>query len=958
MPTVGQIVPSHDFAHVMLQVNDNSARKSRTTETAPVTYANLLFAFVSPKGIDREMHTVATGGDEFVDTYGLGPVSIYGQAFLNAYAAASTNLATLHCLRVTADDATYSMGALVAHYRVTGGSSPVIPDEPDVPTESVIDVGEHTDITAVDSTDDSGVVTITLSGTNVVPGVSNKELFGDVAGNYVDVVLDLSTLDESKNYTVKQVNPALALYMGKDEYIKLVNGSYIKTKSYSGADLKDGYSFLVGGDSDISITITEENKASNGTDLGILVNDDAALFDVAYTTSEGYKITRRGEVAAGRLNPSLFEGFTGKAAELVLTFPGLDPAKQYQVTQINPVLSAWPGDAFISKDENDVWTKQRVYNGSDLVDGYSLLATDANDPITVTVCEKDTTEPICVITVDGTWTFVTAHTPSDESVNYKIASKIVFAGEAVPASYMAKARIAANRAVATAAEPVITEPGTLEVYYTFEKPDPAPTDIKDNIDSFITVDPTPDADGFTAVKLFDVACRGRGVWGNNIRIRLANYSRGDRLSNYKNYTLEVYEIENATMNKREEFTVSFHRNAVDVNGNTLFADFIVGDPYNSSNYVNLVVNENGFAELYAAYNKLYPDTTLTVETFDPILGFVKGSSSRMIEGLTIDTTRSGAISINGASGVSLKGGSDGAFGENVADREKAINEALLKAYTGEIDRNIRSKKLYPTDLILDAGFPLEIKLAIADLAKSRNDCVAILDAGTAFTTIEALREELADMEVYVNDRSQAVDAYYGKIKDPVTSQLIKVTSTYALAMAYPEHFAAQGGKHVALAGSSYAVVDAFIAGSAYPVFDTELDGQILDELTENHVNFLKINSLRQVVRGAQDTRQTIDTNLSELSNVFVLNDIARDCCMLCERYEYNFSEATDLQRFNKAADTLVSKYADAQVKSITGRFDQNDWESERGILHLYVEMVHKNIIKTAIVEIDVNRDDS
>jgi hypothetical protein len=33
----------------------------------------------------------------------------------------------------------------------------------------------------------------------------------------------------------------------------------------------------------------------------------------------------------------------------------------------------------------------------------------------------------------------------------------------------------------------------------------------------------------------------------------------------------------------------------------------------------------------------------------------------------------------------------------------------------------------------------------------------------------------------------------------------------------------------------------------------------------------------------------------------------------------------------------------------------NDWESERGILHLYVEFVHKNIIKRAIVEIDVNR---
>lgn len=958
MPTLGQIVPGHDYAHVMLQINDNSARRSRVSESAPTTYANMLFAFVSPKGIDREMHTVATGRDEFVDTYGLGPVSIYGQAFLNAYAAASTNLATLHCLRLTADDATYSMGALVAHYRVSGGASPVIPDEPVEPTESVVKTGEHTDITAVDSTDDSGVINITLSGTNVTAGVLDKETFGEVAGNYVDLVLDLSSLDESKTYTVKQINPALELYYGKDEYIKLVNGSYVKTKSYTGAALKEGYAFLVGSDSNVEITITEEDKSSNGTDLGVMVNDNAALFNASYTTSEGYTVTRRGEVVAGYMNPALFDTFTGKAAEIALKVPSVDATKKYVIKQINPALSAWPDDAYI-RQEDGVWIKERTYDGADLTnDSYSVLAADTNDKIVVTFTEEGETEPYYTVTIDGSWKFVTAHTPSDESVNYKVASKILFAGEVAPASYKTKAMLASRVAAAPAAE-TPENPGTLEVYYTFEKPEVSPTDFGEGeYNKIITVDHTPDAEGFTAVKMFDVVCRGRGVWGNNIRIRLANYSRGDRLSSYKNYTLEVYEIENATMNKREEFTIAFNRNAVDINSNTLFADFIVGDPYNASNYVNLAVNEAGFNELFAAYRKLYPATSLTVETFDPILGFVKGTSAKMIEGLTIDTARSGSVSINGASGVALKGGSDGAFGENMAGREAAINEALLKAYTGEVDRRIKSRKLFPTDLILDANYPLEIKLAIANLALDRGDCVAALDAGTEYTTVEAMREALADMEVYVNQRCQSVDAYYGKIKDPVTAQLVKVTSTYALAMAYPEHFAAHGGKHVPLAGSSYAVVNAFIPDSVYPVFDTDLDADILDELTESHVNFLKVNSLKQVVRGAQDTRQAIDTNLSELSNVFVLNDIARDCMVLCERYEYNFAEATDLQRFNKAADTLVNKYAAAQVKSITGRFDQNDWESQRGILHLYIEMVHKNIIKTAIVEIDVNRDDA
>lgn len=964
MPTVGQIVPLHEYAHVMTQINDNSARPSITESAATETYCNMIFAFTSPKGIDREMHTVSTGKNEFTNTYGLGPYSIYGQAFLNAYNAACTNNATLHCLRVTADDATYAMGALVAHYRVTGGSDGPINPEP-MKSDLINDCG-HTDITAVDSVDSDGNVVITLSGTDVASGIStaNEELFGEVNENVVDLILKFENLEDDKTYQVKQTNEMLAIYYGKDEYITQINGKYVKTKNYTGAALKDGYAFLVASNMTLDVEITEVASTPATCDLGILLADNKARVD-AKKIGTTYTVTRSGEAVAGILHPALFGNVTN-LMEMVFTIPDINTDKTYTIQQINPALSNFSDDPSISNVPGQGWTKVKSYNGTDIADGIALVTDSTNTPITLKVFENspdteidvNVANPSNTINIDGSFSFVTAHTPAvtPENTTYKVVSQFTFAGEAVTTSYMLKAMAAqskAARSTPTGAKTPLNEK-KMEIYYTFEQSSSALTSL-DNMENVVSVDATPDANGYVAVKLFDIACRGRGSWGNNVRFVLKNYSRGDRLSDFKNYILEVYEIEKGTLYKREEFTIAFTRDASNSAGNTLFADYIIGDPYQSSNYVTMRTNVPGFETLFAAYADLFPDTTYTVETFDPILGFQKGNTSKYIDGLSIDTTTTGTLSVSGASGVGLTGGSDGAFTEGYIGRENAINETLLKAYSGEIDRNIRSKKLYPADLILDAGFTVPIKLAIAKLVEERKDCIGIFDLGTDFNSYAGLLEELGDLEVYINNRAEAIDAYYGKIKDPVSYQLIKVTSTYQLASSYPNLFAQNGGKHVPLAGSAYAILSDFISGSAYPVYDDDLDSNVLDELTDLRVNFLKVNSSKQIVRGSQSTRQEISTNLSELSNMFVLNDIKRDCEMLCEQYEYNFSEESDLQRFNKAADIIASKYSDAQVKSIEARFDQNSWESERGILHLYVAMVHKDIIKISIVEIDVNR---
>ena len=49
MATTTQIVPEHDYAHVMCVVHDNSQRPTDQLSNALTTYCNMLFVFSSPK---------------------------------------------------------------------------------------------------------------------------------------------------------------------------------------------------------------------------------------------------------------------------------------------------------------------------------------------------------------------------------------------------------------------------------------------------------------------------------------------------------------------------------------------------------------------------------------------------------------------------------------------------------------------------------------------------------------------------------------------------------------------------------------------------------------------------------------------------------------------------------------------------------------------------------------------
>ena len=485
----------------------------------------------------------------------------------------------------------------------------------------------------------------------------------------------------------------------------------------------------------------------------------------------------------------------------------------------------------------------------------------------------------------------------------------------------------------------------------------------DDLDVCCTVSGDPDEEGFTSVKLLTVGCQGKGIYGKNLRFRITSDRTSDKDNDFKNYFFGVYDSSNGMIQK-EQFNVVFNSDATYSNV-SLFAEDVINDSISGSTQVKIASFDAGFKALYDAYMIANPACTLSCVEFDPFFGLDKNTRTAL-PNLTIVPDASAspagagetAIAVSSTEGVALLGGSDGSLAAEAdpQERAKALNNLYLNAFNGTLDPQIKSKNRFPTTFIMDANFSKDVKLAIANLAVKRGDCMAMLDCGTGITTKASVKPYVDEtFGSSVSNRVITIEPYCMKVRDPFTSKAVTVTSTYWLSGRYPSHIREWNGKHRPLAGNTFGIIDGYVRDSIYPVFDEDLDSTLMDELAEAHINFAKYNANQVVVRAMQDTKQVKQTNLSEQNNTLILLDIKRDCERLCASYEYDFSEPTDIARFNTDVEVIAARYRDAQVRSINAYFDKNSWEAERNILHLYVELVHKDLVKITIIEIDVNR---
>ena len=524
-------------------------------------------------------------------------------------------------------------------------------------------------------------------------------------------------------------------------------------------------------------------------------------------------------------------------------------------------------------------------------------------------------------------------------------------------------------------------------------------------------------EGYKMVYLMAIASKGRGAYGNNLGVRIANNTRADRENDYKNYYIQVYESDTLI----EEDAVSFYDNAI-TDTATLFADSVINDPDTGSANISIVTNPAGFEEIANVYKTNVLDTltdeeletyanniglsnlkdefnaedpwnvlkgymALSDKDFDYFLGVNKNLFNKVTVAnrsaiyryqVEASGTAEGVVALTDLTGVDMQGGTDGLFDSakhNASEVETAINEAYefafdpneiptekleeynAKGFSVAVDKNIYSKTRYPVDLILDAGYAYSIKNAIASLCVKRGDCMAGLDLCTGMNTSEDILTRLNLIDSATANRNCFVEGYEMQIRDPISRKIVPVTATYWLAGAYPTNFDQNNGKHIPLAGGSYGTIemDEMVKNSIFPIFDEAMDSAMMEQLANYRVNYAQINPKSVVIRAMQSTRQDILSALSECNNMFILMDIKRDCETLCGQYSYNFLETTDLSRFNRDAEQLLTKYSQAQVRSITATFSSTDAEQEQGILHLTIELSHKRLIKTAIVDIYVNK---
>ena len=138
---------------------------------------------------------------------------------------------------------------------------------------------------------------------------------------------------------------------------------------------------------------------------------------------------------------------------------------------------------------------------------------------------------------------------------------------------------------------------------------------------------TPDDQGYLTLPLMSFWCRGRGVYGNNYRVRISRDKGADRENNYVNYAIELLTTENGSLETLETYTVSFYIEAIDPNTNmTMFANDIIDDETGTgSSRFNCSVIYDNLEKIFKVYEEVYNEAN------DPTAGVV------MVEALPATT---------------------------------------------------------------------------------------------------------------------------------------------------------------------------------------------------------------------------------------------------------------------------------------------------------------------------------
>ena len=134
---------------------------------------------------------------------------------------------------------------------------------------------------------------------------------------------------------------------------------------------------------------------------------------------------------------------------------------------------------------------------------------------------------------------------------------------------------------------------------------------------------TPDADGYKVLPIMSFWSRGRGLYGNDYRVRISRDKGGDKDNQYVNYAVELLSTEDGNLTTLETYTVSFYVDAIDPNSSlTLFVNDIIDDEEGKgSKRFNGQVYYDNLETIFAAYEEAYKSGSredMNIKTVDAL----------------------------------------------------------------------------------------------------------------------------------------------------------------------------------------------------------------------------------------------------------------------------------------------------------------------------------------------------
>lgn len=145
-----------------------------------------------------------------------------------------------------------------------------------------------------------------------------------------------------------------------------------------------------------------------------------------------------------------------------------------------------------------------------------------------------------------------------------------------------------------------------------------------------------------------------------------------------------------------------------------------------------------------------------------------------------------------------------------------------------------------------------------------------------------------------------------------------------------------------------------IKNSLEPAVD-DLEMELKEKLYVNRFNYFETIDENVYQRAAQNTAQMDNSDLMEENNMNTLFALKKQLERDCWNSLYDFTSVEDRARFSESEQAKFASWIGSRVDTLSIVFDANAWEMERSIVHCYVSVQFRNMMKRVIIEIDVNK---